>query len=62
MNAREENRAALPMPVKAAPYRHQKEAFGFACGLFGLQPGGGGAPHSIKSSPGCALLMEMPAG
>ena len=40
MNAREEIRPALPMPIKATPYRHQIEAFNFVCGLFGLLPGG----------------------
>ena len=54
-------RAALPntltMPVKAIPYRHQYEAFNFACGLFGLLEGGD-AQHSIRSR-GMALLMEM---
>lgn len=48
---------ALPMPIKAAPYRHQVEAFNFVCGLFGLAPGGD-ASHSI-SSRSTALLMEM---
>ncbi len=24
------------MPIRAAPYRHQREAFAFACRLFGL--------------------------
>lgn len=59
MNARDDLRPALPMPIKATPYRHQIEAFNFVCGLFGLLPGGGDVPHSIKTSPGCALLMEM---
>ena len=45
------------MPVKVTPYRHQQEAFEFACHLFGL-PWGGDAQHSI-SSRGTALLMEM---
>lgn len=40
MNAREEIRPALPMPIKATPYRHQIEAFNFVCGLIGLLPGG----------------------
>jgi hypothetical protein len=45
------------MPVKAHPYNHQREAFQFICGLFGL-PEGGDALPSI-SSRGAALLMEM---
>lgn len=46
----------IPMPIKAEPYAHQRAAFRFACGLFGIQ--GGDAPSSI-SSRGVALLMEM---
>ena len=38
MGAHEEVRPVLPMPIKATPYRHQIEAFNFACGLFGLRP------------------------
>ena len=40
MSVREDVRPALPMPIKATPYRHQIEAFNFVCGLFGLLPGG----------------------
>lgn len=40
MNAHEEIHPALPMPIRATPYRHQIEAFNFVCGLFGLLPGG----------------------
>ena len=47
----------VKMPIRAAPYRHQREAYNFACGLFGL-PEGGDAQHSIRSR-GVALLMEM---
>lgn len=54
MGVHEENRLALP--IKATPYRHQMEAYRFACGLFGLLPGGG------KESGSCALLMEMGTG
>ena len=56
MGAHEEVRPALPMPIKANPYRHQMEAFHFACGLFGILPG------SRRESGGCALLMEMGTG
>ena len=41
MGAHEEVRPVLPMPIRATPYRHQIEAFNFACGLFGLLEGGG---------------------
>jgi len=27
------------MPIRAAPYKHQQEAFKFACHLFGLDGG-----------------------
>lgn len=40
MSVREEIRPALPMPIKATPYRHQIEAFNFVFGLFGLLPKG----------------------
>lgn len=56
MGAYEEVRPALPVPIRATPYRHQIEAFNFACGLFGILPG------SRKESGGCALLMEMGTG
>ena len=56
MGAHKEVRPALPMPIKAKPYRHQMEAFHFACGLFGILPG------SRRESGGCALLMEMGTG
>jgi SNF2 family DNA or RNA helicase len=42
------------LPVKATPYRHQCEAYGFVCGLLGL----GGE----VASRGAALLMEMGTG
>lgn len=45
------------MPIKAAPYRHQMEAFNFVCRTFGLLQGGD-TYISIRSS-GAALLMEM---
>ena len=49
------------MPIKATPYEHQKKAFAFAMGVFGISDGEG----VIRTSPidrrggGCALLMEM---
>lgn len=46
---------SLPMPVKVQPYAHQKAAFDFACGKFGLAP-------SASRSRGVALLMEMGCG
>ena len=42
------------MPIRAAPYRHQRDAFEFSVRLFGAE--GGDAP---TISPGAALLMEM---
>jgi len=45
----------MKMPVKAKPYRHQQEAFDFACRLFGLTDG-------VKRSPGVAFLMQMGTG
>jgi len=39
------------MPIRAAPYRHQREAFTFATRLF-----------TEDASPGAALLMEMGTG
>lgn len=37
---REPNDQCPPMPVKATPYQHQREAFAFACRMFGLCEGG----------------------
>ena len=48
------------LPIRAAPYQHQRDAYHFACGLFGLSEGGD-AQHSIGSR-GTALLMEMQSG
>lgn len=45
----------LKMPIHAVPYRHQREAFEFVMGLFGMLP-------SKKRSSGAALLMEMGTG
>ena len=45
----------LMMPIKAAPYDHQKRAFAFACDKFGVFDG------RLKSR-GTALLMEMGTG
>jgi len=36
------------MPIKATPFQHQRDAFDFACGLFGL------TEQSDKRSPGVA--------
>jgi len=47
----------LTMPIRAQPYKHQQEAFGLACRLFGLPEGGDDTPSII--SRGTALLMEM---
>lgn len=45
----------LEMPIHAVPYRHQREAFEFVMGLFGVLP-------SKRRSSGAALLMEMGTG
>ena len=45
----------LMMPIKAAPYEHQKKAFAFACDKFGV------FDNQLKSR-GTALLMEMGTG
>jgi len=45
----------IKMPVRAAPYKHQRDAYEFARRLFGLHEGGDAPPISR----GCAYLMEM---
>ena len=50
-----QERSCPPMPIRASPYQHQREAFAFACRQFGL----GG--HEARSQ-GTALLMEMGTG
>lgn len=67
MAGRKEKGAEFPMPIRAVPYRHQMEAFRFACGLFGILPGEGkkaGSRDELSGQPGagCALLMEMGTG
>ena len=54
MTAMNEN-IKLMMPIKAAPYDHQKKAFAFACDKFGV------FDERLKSR-GTALLMEMGTG
>ncbi len=44
-----------PMPIKAAPYQHQKDAYAFSRRMFGLDNG-------EVLSQGIALLMEMGTG
>lgn len=46
----------INMPIKVTPYQHQKNAFQFTCGNFGLT-----APYRIISR-GTALLIEMGLG
>ena len=43
------------MPIRAAPYQHQIDAFNLACRLYGFQPG-------ERTSKGVSLLMEMGTG
>lgn len=38
-----------PMPIKATPYRHQREAFAFACRLFGLAKGGDANADQVRT-------------
>lgn len=47
--------ASPTMPIKVSPYNHQKKAYQFALGVFGLLP-------SCTHSKGVALLMEMGTG
>lgn len=58
MNVREEISPALPMPIKATPYRHQIEAFNFVCGLYGLLPGGDRDGPSNGEMP--SVRAELP--
>ena len=46
----------LHMPIRAAPYKHQINAFNFVCGKFGL------VTSQTMPSSGAALLMEMGTG
>ena len=55
MGVHEENRPALP--IKATPYRHQMEAYRFACGLFGLLPGGADEAFCPVALDGAADLF-----
>lgn len=52
--------AGIPMPLKVAPYRHQRDAFDFVMQRFGIadSPQKGVMPMTT-SSGGAALLMEM---
>ena len=60
MIAHENVRPALPMPIKATPYRHQIEAFNFVCGLFGLLPGGDrDGPMRCASTISAVWLMPV---
>lgn len=54
MTAMNEN-TELMMPIKAAPYEHQKKPFAFACDKFGV------FDNRLKSR-GTALLVEMRTG
>ena len=51
-----------PMPIRAKPYKHQREAFEFALRLFGLTEGGDAETCPLVRSSGCALLCEMGTG
>ena len=41
--------ALPPMPIKATPYKHQREAFAFACRLFGLAKGGDANADQVRT-------------
>jgi len=43
----EQPKPLLPMPIKAAPYRHQIEAFNFVCTKFGLVHGGEAVENKV---------------
>ena len=49
------NKNLIKMPIKVKPYKHQRNAFDFVCGLFGLT-------SFEEISSGAALLMEMGTG
>ena len=51
-----ENNQINQMPIRAHPYEHQRQAYEFACRLFGI------TGHDPPSSRGVALLMEMGTG
>ena len=57
MGVPEDKSCGVSMPVRAVPYRHQRDAFLFACGMFGILP----EKRKIESQ-GVALLMEMGTG
>jgi hypothetical protein len=44
-----EQHSLPPMPVKATPYKHQREAFAFACRLFGLAKGGDAGADQVRT-------------
>ncbi len=48
-------KANILMPIKGTPYKHQRDAFEFACNKFGLTDG-------IIKSRGVALLLQMGCG
>lgn len=49
-------KAMMPrMPVKAEPFRHQREAFEFACGLLGLAEGRDDEGTGGEARCGCML-------
>lgn len=51
----QENKSCPPMPIRASPYQHQREAFAFACRLFGLTEGG---DEDGKSTDTMRLVQE----
>lgn len=57
MGVPEDKGSGVSMPIRAVPYRHQRDAFLFACGMFGILP-----EKKETESQGVALLMEMGTG
>ena len=51
----QQDNAYPPMPIRATPYQHQRDAFALACRLFALKNGN-------PLSQGAAFLMEMGTG
>ncbi len=43
----EQPKPLLPMPIKAAPYKHQIEAFNFVCEKFDLVHGGEAVENKV---------------
>ena len=49
------------MPIRAAPYAHQQEAFDFACRLFGLTEGGDADENEVWNLQQTDMAKAEPA-